>query len=135
MSELLRVLREWLLFFFADNRYRLIHSQVGPSFDDALVEFASNTLRWRLVQDRSQIFLNCRPVEGRYKDWEWYSADVLIRLITGQRVESAVLTQDLAHWFETNLAEIEERFSGECLQETRRKLKKLERLRAKELFG
>lgn len=50
MSELLRVLRDWLLFFFEDNRYRLVNSQVGPSFDDALIEFASNTLLWRLVQ-------------------------------------------------------------------------------------
>ena len=135
MSELLRVLRDWLLFFFEDNRYRLVNSQVGPSFDDALIEFASNTLLWRLVQDRSQILLNCRPAEGRYKDWEWYSADVLIHLITGGRVDSAVLTQDMASWFQSNLSEIERRFSEERLEETKRKLKKLERLRAKELFG
>lgn len=135
MAELLRVLREWLLFFFASDRYRLAHSQVGPSFDDALIEFASNTLRWRLVRDRSQILLNCRPAEGKYKDWEWYSADVLIRLITGQRVDSAVLTQDMATWFEKNLSEIERRFSDERREETKRELKKLEKLRAKELFG
>lgn len=134
MLELLRVLGEWLLFFFGDNRYRLVHSQVGPSFDDALIEFASGTLRWRLVQDRSQVLLHCRPAEGRFKDWEWYSTDVLIRLITGERIESAVLTQDMANWFKRNLSEIEERFSDERLEETRRELKKLERLRAKELF-
>ncbi len=135
MAELLRVLREWLLFFFSDDRYRLVHSQVGPSFDDALIEFASSTLRWRLVQDRSQILLNCRPAEGRYKDWEWYSSDVLIRLLTGQRVDSAVLTEDIAIWFSDNLSEIEQRFSAERLEETRRELKRLEKLRAKELFG
>jgi hypothetical protein len=59
---------------------------------------------------------------------------VLIRLITGERIESAVLTQGMANWFKRNLSEIEERFSDERLEETRRELKKLERLRAKELF-
>jgi hypothetical protein len=135
MGELLRILREWLLFFFADNRYRLVHSQVGPSFDDALVEFASDTLRWRLVRDRSQILLNCRSAGGKHKDWEWYSSDVLIRLLTGRRVDSAVLTEDMANWFKSNLTEIEQRFSAEALEETKRELKKLEHLRAKELFG
>ncbi len=135
MAELLGVLREWLIFFFTDNRYRLVHSEVGTSFGDALIEFASRTLRWRLVRDRSQILLNCRPAEGRYKDWEWYSADLLMRLVTGHRVESAVLTQDMARWFEGNLSEIEQRFSEERLEETQRELKKLERQRGKELFG
>lgn len=135
MAELLRILREWLLFFFAGNRYRLVHSQVGPSFDDALIEFVSNTLRWRLVRDRSQVFLDCRLAEGKDKDWEWYSADVLIRLIAGRRADSAVLTQGMAAWFEANLPEVERRFSDDRREETRRELKKLEKLRAKELFG
>jgi len=135
MVELLRVLADWLSFFFAENRYRLVHSEVGSSFGDALIDFASNTIGWRLVRDRSQIFLDCRPAQGKHKDWEWYSADVVIRLISGQRVQSAVLTQDMANWFESNLSEIEWRFSDERLEETIRELKKLERLRAKELFG
>ena len=135
MGELLRVLREWLLFFFADNRYRLVYSQVGPSFNDALIEFASPILRWRLVRDRSQICLLCRPAEGKYRDWEWYSADILIRLIAGHRVKSAVLTEDTANWFKNNLSEIEQRFSDEQIEETEHELKKLERLRSKELFG
>lgn len=135
MVDLLKVLVEWLSFFFAENRYRLVHSEVGTSFGDALIEFVSETIRWRLVRDRSQIFLDCRPARGEHKDWEWYSSDVLIRLITGQRVESAELTQDMANWFESNLSEIELRFSNERLEETKLQLKKLEQLRAKELFG
>lgn len=135
MAELLRILREWLLFFFTDDHYRMVHSQVGPSFDDALIEFASNRLRWRLVQDRSQVLLNCRPAEGEDRDSEWYSADVLFRLIAGQRLRSAVLTQQMATWFAGNLSEIEQRFADERLEETKRELKRLEKLRAKELFG
>lgn len=135
MVELLKVLAEWLSFFFADNRYRLVDSQASESFGNAVIEFASDTLRWRLVRDRSQIFLDCRPVKGKYKEWEWYSADILIRLLTGNRVESAVLTQEMAVWFGKNLSEIEARFSENRLAETLRELKKLEHLRSKELFG
>lgn len=135
MDELLRILREWLLFFFAENRYRLVHSRVGPSFDDSLIELASDTLRWRLARDRSQVLLSCRPAEGKYQDWEWYSADILIRLLSGERMESAVLTPDMANWFQEHLHEIEERFSAENLEPTLRQLKKLERSRAKEIFG
>lgn len=135
MAELLKVLREWLIFFFVKDRYRLVYSQVGLSFDDALIEFVSDTLRWRLVCDRSQVFLDCRPAKGRHKDWDWYSADLLIRLTTGKRIDSAVLTQDMAKWFQSNLSEIEQKFSEERLEETVRELKKLEKVRAKELFG
>jgi len=135
MAELLKVLGNWLVFFFEDNRYHLIYSEVGDSFDNALIEFESDRLRWRLVRDRSQILLNCRPSEGKFKDWEWYSADILIRLITGDQIQSAVLTQDMASWFECNLSDIERRFSEDMIEDTQRELKKLERLRAKELFG
>ena len=113
MVELLKVLCVWLSFFFAENRYRLVDSEVGTTYGDALVEFASDTLRWRLVRDRSQISLNCRPARGKYKDWEWFSTDVLIRLITGCRVESAELTEEVASWFQANLSDIEERFSAD----------------------
>lgn len=135
MVELLKVLAEWLSFFFAENRYRLVDSLVGTTYGDALVEFSSDTLRWRLIRDRSQILLDCQPVGGGYKRSEWFSTDLLIRLITGRRVESAVLTEEMASWFEENLSEVEDRFSADRLDGTVRELKRLKRLRAKELFG
>jgi hypothetical protein len=133
--ELLRVLAEWLSFFFADNRYRLVDSDVGPTYGDALVEFASDTLRWRLIRDRSQVLLDCQPTNAVSKRSEWFSADLLIRLIGGDRVDSGVLTEEMASWFAENLSEIEERFSAARLEETATELKMLKRLRARELFG
>lgn len=135
VAELLRVLAQWLLFFFSDNRYRLADPQVGTTYGDALVEFASSTLRWRLTRDRSQLLLDCRPLTGVSKRQEWFSADLMIRLISGRRVESGVLTEEMASWFEENLPEIEERFSPERSEETVNELKKLKRIRAKDLFG
>ncbi len=135
MVELLRVLAEWLSFFFTGAGYRLIDSDVGTSYGDALIEFASEKLGWRLVRDRSQIFLDCRPARPKHKSREWYSTDVLIRLMTGRSLESSELTKDVAKWIEANLSDIEMRFAADRLEETQRELKKLEQLRAKELFG
>lgn len=135
MGELLKVLAEWLSFFFVDGRYRLVNSEVGATYGDAFIEFASDKLRWRLVRDRSQISLSCRPVHGNLKDWDWFSTDILIRLITGHRVESALLTEEVAKWLHIHLSEIEERFEANRLEQTIRDLKHLERIRAKELFG
>lgn len=36
MRELLRALADWLAFFFEDAEYRLVDSEVGQSFGDAL---------------------------------------------------------------------------------------------------
>src|SRR3954452_23992879 len=135
MSELLKVLAEWLSFFFIRGRYRLVNSDVGSSFGDALIDLASESLQWRLVRDRSQIFLDCRPVRRSGESDDWFSADLLIRLLTGRRVESAELTEGMATWFKRNISEIEERLSGDRLENTVSELKRLKRLRAKELFG
>lgn len=134
MVELLKILAEWLSFFFIDNRYRLVNSEVGIAYDDALIDLSSDNLMWRLVRDRSQVFLDCRPLRGSLNDQDWFSADLLIRLLTGRRVETAELTPEMAKWFEDNLTEIEVRFSPEHREETVEQLKKLKRIRAKDLF-
>jgi len=134
MAELLRILADWLIFFFDDNRYRLVYSEVGSTYGDALVELTSDRIRWRLVRDRSQVRLICQPVEGTYKKWDWFSIDLLMRLITGSPPNSAMLTPEVAQWLSVHLTEIEERFANNRLPETIRELRHMERVRAKEIF-
>ena len=133
MRELLRVLAEWLAFFFDDGRYRIVDSDVTESFGNAAITFASDELAWLLVRDRSQIFLRCRSL--KMKKESWYSTDVLMRLLTGKRLESAELTEETASWLGDHLAEIEARFSPGELEHTIHELNELQRVRAKELFG
>lgn len=135
MVELLNILARWLSFFFATGRYRLVNSESSPSFGNALIDIASGDLEWRLVRDRSQVFLDCRPVSDNLKSHEWFSADLLIRLLSNRRVESAELTSEMARWFEENLSEIEKSLSGDRMVETVGQLKRLKQLRSKELFG
>ncbi len=133
MAEILKALSDWLLFFFAEDRYRLVDSSVSRSMGNASVTFVSDKLRWRLVRDRSQLFLDCRPEKGH--DDLWYSVDLFMRLFDDKAPESAVLTQEMSVWVEQKLPWIEEAFSEEKSQHTISDLKVLKRQRAKELFG
>jgi hypothetical protein len=132
MRELLRTLAEHLVFLLDPGRYRLVNSYVGSTYGDAWVALEGEVLVWRVVRDRSQIFLECRECDG--PNDKWYSTDVLIRLLTGQRVDSAELTEETANWVEQNLGEIESRFRTN-LAGTIDELQELKRKRAKELFG
>ena len=133
MDELLRALSEWLLFFFDPPGYRLADSEVSPSFGDASVTLEGEDLVWRLVRDRSQLFLECRPSDGPTD--RWYSTDLLIQLLEGQRVETAELDAETAGWVGRHLTEIEARFRPAALPSTVNELKELKRKRAKDLFG
>lgn len=135
MDELQRILEEWLSFFFKEGRYKVTDSKTGSSFNDALIDFSSDRLTWRLVNDKAQFFLSCRSSHGRYKDWERYSVDLLRWLLEGKKSNSAVLTQEMSEWVSENLSAIEEKFSLENLSNTKAELDKLEKLRAKALFG
>lgn len=133
MRELLRTLAEHLIFLLDPGGYRLAGSEVGSAFGDAWTTLESDHLIWRLVRDRSQIFLECRERGG--PDDRWYSTDLLIRLVTEQKVESAELTPQTAAWIEEHLPEIEARFGSDEIEGTIRQLQALKRQRAKELFG
>ena len=69
------------------------------------------------------------------KEWEWFSSDVIVRLLTDQRVESCELTPVLASWFEENLSIVEDLFIEASVKESLVKLRQLKKLRQKELFG
>lgn len=133
MRELLRALLEQLLFFLDPCGYKLVDSDVGSTYGDASLSLENDRLVWRLVRDRSQVFLECRPPDG--PDDRWYSTDLLVRLLTGQRMETAELTHETAHWVKQHLDEIEARFAPAAKQETLCELQDLKRRRAKELFG
>lgn len=134
MTELLQILISWLSFLYVDGRYRFCDSSVSDSFGgDAALTLTSDLLRWRLVRDRGQVFLDCQPVGE--DDTLWYSTDLLVRLLTGEKVESAELDEPTAKWIEGNLANIEGRFTAASRQQTMQEMRELKRRRAKEMFG
>jgi hypothetical protein len=139
MTEILRFLAAHFGCLFAPEedgpgRYKLVDSETVSSFGNAYVVVASDRLRLRFVRDRSQLFLEFQPSTEEADD-SWYSTDVIYRLLTGERQDSAELTESYARFVCENLDEIEGRFAPNRRLETIERLKDLERRRAKELFG
>jgi hypothetical protein len=135
MTEILRFLIDSLAFLYTSGRFRFADSGTSTSFGgDAFLVLASDGLRVRLVRDRGQLFMDFQSAEET-GEMDWYSIDVVRRLLTGERQESAELSQEYAAFLEAHLDEIERRFAGDGFAVTRRELKDLEKRRAKELFG
>jgi hypothetical protein len=135
VNQILAFLVSSCSFLWSDYRYRIIDSQVSPSFGgDAWLIVASERLRLRFVRDRSQLFLDLQGTEG--DEDTWYSIDLLWRLLLDQRRDSGELDPSYAEFLAAQLPEIEQRLSDPKIwPQTRQSLKELKRKRAKELFG
>ena len=134
MTEILRFLIDHAQFLYAPGRYRFVDSGTSTSFGgDAFLVLASDAMRIRLVNDRGQLFADFQGA-GQDGDLDWYSIDVVRRLITGEQPATAELSPDYAVFLERHLDEIERRFAEEG-PSTVKALKELEKARAKELFG
>jgi hypothetical protein len=131
MTAILEFLVAHLAFLYAPDRYRFVDSLTSESFGgDAYLVLEGDVLRLRFISDRGQLLLHFEPLDGK----DSYSIDLLRRLLTGERQETAELSPDYAAFLERELGEIERRFRDER-DETVRALKELKRVRAKELFG
>ena len=136
MAEILEFLVRYCSFLWTSGRYRIAESQIAPSFGgDAYLVISSESLRLRFVRDRGQLFLDFQEGDAVPKG-DWYSIDLVRRLITGERQDTAELGEDYAVFLRYSFPEIESRFANvELVSDTKRQLHDLERIRAKELFG
>jgi hypothetical protein len=134
VNQILAYLDDHLPFLQAGGRYRITGSREGESFGDAYVDLASEEVRLRMVRDRGQLFLDLQPVHAG--DGEWYSIDLIRRLLTGAAPRSSELDADYAAFIRDNFGAIEDLLTDrEKWPETVAELKRLRRLRSKEMFG
>lgn len=134
VDELLRLLADHYGFLWREGRYRVVDSAATESFGNALVVLASDRLRIRVARDRGQFLWEYQAVGGGGRDW--YDLDVVWRLLTGEDVATATEPPDrVATFIREHLSEIEARFSPERADETAEALERLQRVRARELFG
>lgn len=136
MKELLEHLVRYWSFLWAGARYRITDSMVSTQFgSNASLVVASDQLRLRFVRDRGQLFLDVQSPWAT-KTAEWYSVDLVYRLLTDERQDSAELSEAYVDLFQTRLPEIESLFSTkDSFKTTKPKLDALKALRAKEMFG
>lgn len=135
MTLILAFIAAHMGFLWEGARYRITGSEVATSNGgDAMLLVESEGLRLRFVRDRGQLFLDVQSSAAKLED-EWFSIDLIRRLRTGQREESAELDESYASFVREHLPEIEYQFNAEEWHLTLAKLKKLKAKRAKELFG
>lgn len=135
MNLILAFIVAHMRYLWTGARFRITGSEVSTSNGgDALLIVESDVLRLRFVRDRGQLFLDFQPVvTDRPK--EWYSVDLVRRLLLGQRETSALLDESYASFIHDELPEIESRFAQVRWPETHSELRKIQKVRAKEMFG
>jgi len=136
LNEILQVLVRWFAFLWKDGRYRITDSLVSTSFGgDAYLVISSDVLRLRFVRDRGQIFLDFQE-SWATKKAEWYSVDLVQRLMTGERQNTAEVNAETVLFVRDRLADIESRFGvKDEFRETKTALNALKKARAKEMFS
>jgi hypothetical protein len=135
MTGILSFIVNYMGFLWAEARFKITGSELAISNGgDALLVVESDRLRLRFVSDRRQLVLDFQPAATSTPN-EWFSIDLIRRMMTGARESSSILDESYAEFIEHHLAEIEERFSIENWAVTHSRLQGLARKRAKEMFG
>lgn len=133
MEEILRYLMKHCSFLYSPNRFRFVDSGSSESFGNAFLVLEHEELRLQFVKDRGQIFLDFQPTSKNHKG-EWFSIDIIKQMVTGEIETSAEMDSEKAEFLKTNLDEIKLLFSTANMEATIKKLRELERARAKRLF-
>jgi len=133
MEEILRYLMKYCSFLYSPNQFRFVDSHSSESFGNALLVLEHEDLRVQFVRDRGQIFLDFQPTSKKSKR-DWYSIDIVKQLVTGKIEPSAEMDSEKAEFLKNNLDKIEQLFSTANMESTIKKLRELERARAKRLF-
>lgn len=135
MTEILQFIARFCSFLYERYDFRFVDSEVSSSFGNAALYLASPDIELRFIRDRGQLFLDFRSrhVDSR-KTEAWYSFDVVRRLITDEAKWDALMCEESASILRDRMDDILKMFASDRAEETIMKLKKLERLRANEIF-
>lgn len=132
MEEILKYIKKHCSFLYSPHKFQIVESESSDSFGDALVILEDEDLRLQFVKDRGQLFLDFQPISNKK---EWFSIDIVKQLVTGNIEPSAEIDSKKVEFLKNQLDEIKRHFSPKNLKGTIKKLKDLERARAKRLFG
>ncbi len=134
MEEIHQYLMKHCSFLYLPNQFRFVESDSSESLGNAFLVLEHKDLRLKFIKDRGQLFLDFQPTSSNRKK-DWFSIDIVKQLVTGNIEPSAEMDIEKAKFLKSNLDEIKRLFSTTNLEDTLKKLRELERARAKRLFG
>lgn len=133
MTQILAFIASSMGFLWRGGRFCIVGSEVTEhNGGDALLLVESRRLRLRFVCDRRQLWLDLQPTATAQPE-EWWSIDLVRRLLTGRRETSALLDESYAAFLAEHLDDVEARFSPGAWAGTRATLVELRAQRAREL--
>lgn len=141
MHQILAFLVMHMPYLWDGARFRITDSMATThNAGDSLLVVASDSLVLRFVSDRAQLLLDLRPraelaerPSGRERG-DWWSVDLVRRLLTGERQVTVLLGEDHAVFLREHLDEIEAAFGSERWDETRRGLVAVRQQRSDEMW-
>lgn len=134
MDQILTFILSHCSFLYNEYSFRFMDSKISDSFGgDAYLDLGSETIIMRLTRDRGQLFLEFRSAYEKKQNW--YSIDLIRKLITGEKEYHSIMDEENAKFLENNFTEVVDYFSHANLSETLKKLEKLKLKRSKDLFG
>lgn len=132
MNEILQFMTAHMAFVWKDGRFTIEGSTGGAG--NAGIYLKSDAVRMFLVRDKGQLFLDMQPSTASLHT-EWYSVDLVHQSITGAGArQTSLLDREYAKFVENHIDDIERRFSVECWEEERRRLRALARERSQRMF-
>jgi hypothetical protein len=135
MTQILAFIVAHMEFLWVGARFRITGSEVTTvNGGNALLLVESDVIRLRFVRDRDQLFLDFQPIHAASSS-EWFSVDLIRRLLLGQPEVSGLLDEGYAEFVRDRLDEIEDRFGDATWAATRDELKRLKVIRSREMFG
>jgi hypothetical protein len=123
--------------------FRVAHSQMSPSFGDAVVDFASPTLLIRLLRDRGQVFLDVAPAGGGPDAGgpHWFDLPLLLEYLGAQDHATALVAGgqrdigEVARILQAHFDEIAGVLGGPRAAEVLPRLAQLRQTRADARYG
>lgn len=132
MDELLRFVASHLMFLFESRGYRIVDSRTRGAARDGLLVLEAESLRLRLVRDRTEMHLDFQPNPS--VDDDWIGIGVARRWLIDDRPGFDHLDDSAVAFLREHLEDIEAGFATQR-DATFDQLRSEREARADELFG
>jgi hypothetical protein len=136
MTRLLEFFLRYLEVLYLDPSYRITNSSTsGSPTENASLRLTGNTLSWRLINDRGQVYLAVAPTRLETRE-NWFRITSVRQYLDRVEEHSTLLTDELALWLSRNAGRVEELFANDSIAASScTALIDIEEAKAIKLFG
>lgn len=132
MKRILNYLATNGAFLYEDDGCIITHSEYIDSFGGTgSVTLCGDSIQLRLWLERDRLFLDVRGIDRA----KWFSMDIITELLSGRVPETGEMNEQNTTLLREQFAQIEQRFSPTEIELTEKECCRLEKKRAKEMFG